>query len=72
MDPVNIRNVLSLPIDIVEKKYTKALTKYKEACENSPELSESHLDTLYKALANKNRTSVQIERKKGKNIQRQK
>ena len=35
MKLVNIRNVLSLPIDVVEKKYAEAHTKYIEACKNS-------------------------------------
>ena len=72
MKLVNIRNVLSLPIDVVEKKYTEAVTKYIEACNNSEDLSDTHLDTLDEALANKNQTSVLIERKKRKNIQKQK
>ena len=62
---VNIRNVLSLPIDIVEQKYADAVTKYKEACKKSPELSDTHLDTLDEAKANKNLTSVQNKRKRG-------
>ena len=71
MKLVNIRNVLSLPIDVVEKKYAEAQTKYIEACKNSEDLSDTHLDTLDEALANKNQTSVLIERKKRKNIQKQ-
>ena len=72
MKLVNIRNVLSLPIDIVEKKYAEAQTKYIEACKNSEDLSDTHHDTLDEAMANKNQTSVLIERKKRKNIQKQK
>ena len=72
MKLVNIRNVLSLPIDVVEKKHAEAVTKYIEACENSQDLSDTHLEALDVALANKNRTSVQTERKKRKNIQKQK
>ena len=68
MKLVNIRNILSLPIDIVEQKYAKAVTKYKEACKKSPELSEAHLYTLDKAMTNKNRTSVQTKHKKRKDI----
>ena len=68
---VNIKEVLSLPTDIVEKKYAEAVTNYKSACKNSPELTETHLDSLDEVMANKTRTSVQTECKKRKNIQRQ-
>ena len=72
MKLVNIRNVLSIPIDVVEKKHAEAVTKYIEACKNSQDLSDAHLEALDETLANKNRTSFQTERKKRKNILKQK
>ena len=72
MKLVNIRNVLSLPIDVVEKKHAEAVTKYIEACENSEDLSDTYLDTLDETLTYKNRTSVQTERNTRNNIQKQK
>ena len=71
MKLVNIKDVLTLPIDIIEKKHLEAVANYKEACRKSPELVETHLDTLDEAMANRNRTSIQTEKKKRKNIQRQ-
>ena len=59
MKLVKIRNVLSLPIDAVEKKHSEEVTKYTEACENSQDLSDAHLEALDEVLANKNQTSVQ-------------
>ena len=72
MKLINIKNILSLPLDVIETKYTAALEDYKKACKNSPELADTHMDSLHEAMANKNHTSIAAEKKKHLNIQRQK
>ena len=59
-------------IETVEKKYAESVKNYRATCRKSLELAEQNVDPLDEAMANKNRTSVQTERKQRKTIQRQK
>ena len=72
MKLVNIKNILSLPLDVIETKYTAVLEDYKNACKNSPELADIHMESIDEIMVNKNHTSIAAEKKKRLNIQRQK
>ena len=72
MKLVNIRNILSLPLDVLETKYRFNLQEYKKACETAYKLADKHMCSLDEAKANENHTSVETEKKKRLNIQKQK
>ena len=72
MKLVNIRNILSLPLDVLETKYLFNLQEYKKACDIVYKLADKHMCSLDEAKANKNHTSVETEKKKRLNIQKQK
>ena len=57
MKLVNIRNILSLPLDVLETKYRFNLQEYKKACETAYKLADKHMCSLDEARANKNHTS---------------
>ena len=72
MKLVNIRNILSLPLDVLETKYRLNLEEYKKACDKAYKLVDKHMCSLDEARANKNHISVETEKKKRLNIQKQK
>ena len=72
MKLVTIRNILSLPLDVLETKYRFNIQEYKNACETAYKLADKHMCSLDESKANKNHTSVETEKKKRLNIQKQK
>ena len=70
MKLVNIRNILSLSLDVLETKNRLNLEEYKKACDTAYKLAEKHMCSFDEAMANKNHTSVEMEKKKRLNIQK--
>ena len=53
MKLVNVKNILSLPLDVIKTQYIAAIEDYKKACKKSHELADTHMDSLDETMAKK-------------------
>ena len=71
MKKFGFRDALQLPRSIVELRLKKAKDHYNQTCKCSKDLRDMFKMDLDVAMANRNQTSVQVERKKRKTIESQ-
>ena len=67
-----ISDALTISTKEVQDRLEVAKQEYKTACKKAPELRETFKETLDEAMANHNNTTIEIERRKRKAIEKQK